>query len=213
MLFLNDCKLHVNHFFRLAAIFFQLLILIATNAEKSFAITNDSQNSPGNYTTRNANCTQNITNLFALKNSFTPFYIPNTQFRDEFGGNYVIKAFEGKTKVIYFWASWCMPCLDDLLALDRLKANATFRNIHDIEVIPISVDFKELSEVRSSTMLSNLKNLVLFNDSNKQLYGQFRVNSLPTTFIINKSNNVVFGFEGSIKYDCDQFLNELISIN
>lgn len=211
MLHLNDFNSHVNSFFKFIAIFFQLAICVSVNAEEILAQHAELQRLPMKYTQSNEICTNKINNLFENQKSFVSFYIPETSFSDEFGGQYVLRAFQGKTVVLYFWASWCMSCLDDLKALDRLKANATFRNIHNIEVVPVSVDFKELQQLKSQPAIADLKNLVLFSDKNKNLYGQFRVSSLPTTYIIDAKGNVVFGFEGSVSYDCGQFLNYLLN--
>lgn len=51
-----------------------------------------------------------------------------------------LKKFKGKTVVLDFWASWCLPCIKALPLLKKIQENDVSKNV---VYISISIDKKE----------------------------------------------------------------------
>jgi thiol-disulfide isomerase/thioredoxin len=198
-----------TRYFTLIIFIFLTIIVVFSDA----AAQNGKNTTNSSIKHRPNNDDKKFNSLLDNLNSFQSFDAPKVEFRDEFNNNYILKAFKGKKAIIYFWASWCSACLEDLRSLDILKANLLYKDATNIEIIPISVDFKSLEEIRQSLRANQLKNLVLFEDKHKHLYGQLRVKSIPTTFIVNSQGRIIFGFEGNANFDSQVFEQFILNLN
>lgn len=149
-----------------------------------------------------------LEDLFLSISKFNSFYIPKTSFYQYNHQETSLKYFYGKRIILYFWSSWCRPCLQDLEHLSILKQELQFRHIDDVEIIAVSIDFKNIEEI-AEKYLSQKITLDLFYDKNRRLYGDMRVTSLPTTFLINRKSQVIFGFMGSVPFHSTHFIDML----
>ena len=61
-------------------------------------------------------------------------------FKDAAGKDMTIADFKGKALLVNFWASWCVPCREEMPALDAL---ATKYNSDAFMVLPINLDIGE----------------------------------------------------------------------
>jgi peroxiredoxin len=117
-----------------------------------------------------------IPNLEPMKdNPQTPdFTLPNPQ-----GKKISLKDFRGKIVFLNFWASWCLPCRDEMPAMERL-----YQEFKDRNFVILAVNVKD----RRQDALNFVKELkltypvVLDPDGNVGLlYGAW---GLPTTYLI-----------------------------
>lgn len=58
-------------------------------------------------------------------------------FKDGAGADLTIADFKGKALLVNFWASWCIPCREEMPALDAI---ATQYNSEKFMVLPINLD-------------------------------------------------------------------------
>ena len=97
---------------------------------------------------------------------------------------------DGKTYVINFWATWCVPCVKELPAFEKL--NKAYKN-KNVEVILVSLDLASKKERSVLPFLKkkNIKSKVfIFNDSNEQFWiediAEEWTGAIPATIIYNK---------------------------
>ncbi|WP_289056205.1 TlpA family protein disulfide reductase, partial [Carboxylicivirga marina] len=64
--------------------------------------------------------------------------IPTETFIDEYGNEFNLKRFEGKTLYVTFWATWCGACLIQKPALDEMKE--FLKEDSNLVFIDISID-------------------------------------------------------------------------
>jgi thiol-disulfide isomerase/thioredoxin len=69
-----------------------------------------------------------------------PDRLPDFSLPDRDGKATSIKAWEGKSLIINFWATWCAPCRREIPLLGALQAEWTSRGV---EVIGIAVDYRD----------------------------------------------------------------------
>lgn len=152
-----------------------------------------------------------IDEIFAREISFENFIEPKGEFSDQDGNLKSLKDLRGQFVLLYFWATWCNQCKEDLKLLQKLNDELDYRSIKEIKILPISIDYKPLDKVMDAVL--GVKDIEIMRDDYKELMEAFKVKSLPTTFFINKDGYVILGFESSLKWDDDYFINKLIKIS
>lgn len=138
--------------------------------------------------------------------------ISEINFLDEVNNVYNIKSFEGQVVIFYFWASWCLECIKDIQKLDSLKAKLLYHNINDVEIIPISSDFKRVDHLISIYKEIKIKNLGLFFDHNKAIAKLLRIENLPRAIILSKNLIKVCEFSNKINWDHEDIVDKIIML-
>ena len=106
--------------------------------------------------------------------------------------------FKGRGLVVNFWATWCVPCVHEMPALDRL---AKALKGSGIEVITISEDRKALEKVPPFFAELGLKNLDLYYDVNGALSRKLGTEGLPTTILITQGGVDLGHVMGAVEWD------------
>lgn len=96
------------------------------------------------------------------------------------------KSLKGKWILIDFWATWCGPCISKL---PELKEFYKVNKQHNFEIVGVSVD-------TDKKKWKNYKLLPWINlNENTKFEGKtamyFKVESIPTTYLINKEGKIV----------------------
>jgi thiol-disulfide isomerase/thioredoxin len=109
-------------------------------------------------------------------------------FTDDTGKQFALKDFAGKTLLVNFWASWCIPCRAEMPALNELAAS---ENDAHFMVLPINLDIGEggLDKARAFLAEGNWPNLPLYADptfeSFKKLQTTAVATGLPSSLLID----------------------------
>ncbi len=99
---------------------------------------------------------------------------------------FTFKDFEGKPTILNFWASWCVPCRDEMPFLEETWNELKGRNIN---IVGINV-MDDKKEALSVLKQFNITYINLFDQSG-DISRKFGVLGLPATIFINKSGKVV----------------------
>lgn len=114
-----------------------------------------------------------------------------------------------KVYVVNFWATWCMPCVKELPAFEKLNQEFKDKNV---EVLLVSLDFSKQIESNLIPFIKkrNLQSKVVhFDDPNEQFWipdiAKNWSGSIPATLIYSKSKRKFY--EQSFSYE--ELQNEL----
>jgi peroxiredoxin len=133
---------------------------------------------------------------------------PDFVLDDAFGKRVRLSDLRGKVVLLNFWATWCAPCSLEIPWFIE------FQNTHQdsgFTTLGISLDEDGWSAVRSYIDKRKVNYPVMVgNDDVARLYG---ANSLPATFVIDKSGRIAathFGLCSKSEYEADiqAILNE-----
>lgn len=126
----------------------------------------------------------------------TPRTVAAATFSDKSGKKLDLSAFKGRVTLVNIWATWCIPCLVEMPALDALQGE--FGGA-DFEVVAVS---QERSVEKAENYLSQVKARYLnlyVDDSLKsaRLWGAY---GLPTTFLLNRDGMEIGRLVGPAKW-------------
>lgn len=115
--------------------------------------------------------------------------VPQLKMTDLNGALRSFDEFKGKHVIIYFWATWCGPCLQEFP-----KENELFLRFKErgLVVVNVCVDSNE-TQWRSLSKSRDLKTINLFTDKNQfpKIADKFGIAGLPKSVLLDKDLNVV----------------------
>lgn len=127
------------------------------------------------------------------------------------GGSQSISDFKGKPVVLNFWASTCPPCIYEMPFFE--KQYQTYGE--EVEFIMVNVlNFQgETKETAKAFMIDNAYSMPAFFDIDSQGSLLFNVNSVPRTYFIDETGQVVSEHLGAIEEtDLSQQIETLLSL-
>ena len=128
-------------------------------------------------------------------------------FKDYDGNTVNIRDQKGKIYFLNFWATWCLPCKEEMPYLDKLQ------NVNGIKIFPINIEKNR--EIETKIFFKNLeiKNLTTYFDIENNLVNLFRLRGLPTTIILNKDKKEIARVIGTLDFSDQRFINWLNSVS
>jgi peroxiredoxin len=114
--------------------------------------------------------------------------------------------YRGQGIVLNLWATWCVPCVAEMPALDGLAARATK---FAIAVLPVSIDARGLSVVKPFYTAHHLEHLPILLDPESDVARAFKVHGIPATFIIDRQGRIVGRTEGPVEWDTQAAIDAL----
>lgn len=120
--------------------------------------------------------------------------------------DYDFESSKGKVVFVNFWATWCPPCRAEMPSIQKL-----YNDYGD--KVEFVFHTNELDSDKVNSFLDkNNYNLPSFNSYNNQPK-EFKVSTIPATFIIDKNGMIVIHEVGAVDWNSDKFrklLDELL---
>ena len=144
-----------------------------------------------------------IKNLIVIKN---PKIYEDVTFKDVNQKDISLVDFKGKLIILNFWATWCVPCKEEMPSLDELQSNTKLNNL---KIFPINIGQEDRSKSISFFKELNIKNLDIYIDAPITLAKKFSLRGVPTTILLNKEGKEFARIVGSIDFNDDEFIDWL----
>ncbi len=142
--------------------------------------------------------------LAALQPTGTGRGYADLAFEDAAGKPHTLRDFAGKTLLVNFWASWCVPCRAEMPALNALAQKF---NGPDFMVLPINLDIGAggLDKAKSFLASANVPNLPLYADPSFKAFDRLKTNAvaigLPATLLLDKKACEIAVLQGPAQWD------------
>lgn len=118
-----------------------------------------------------------------------------------------LEAFRGRVTLLNVWATWCVPCREEMPTLDRLQAKLGSK---DFEVVAINVDTARLERARDFLRDISVKSLAFYSDPKADVFYRLRtagkVVGLPTTFLVGRDGCEIAAMAGPADWSSEDAL-------
>ena len=124
--------------------------------------------------------------------------LPQSAFADAGGQTIDLASFRGRPVLLHFFATWCIPCRDETLALQRLQRHFPDRQL---TVVMLSLDTKGLPAVRRFYDTLGIQDLDAYFDPGGTVARAMAVRGLPSTIIVNPDGRDIGRVDGVADWD------------
>jgi len=119
---------------------------------------------------------------------------PPAAFKDPAGKSVTLADFKGKPVILNLWATWCVPCIREMPALDAMAGDTP-----KVQVLAVSQDLDGMEKVKPFFDAHGFKHLEPYLDSDTALSTGFGAN-LPLTILYNSQGKEVWRVAGGMDW-------------
>jgi len=140
--------------------------------------------------------------IAALNLNPAPQPLPDLSFIGPDGAKTSLSAFNGKLVLLNLWATWCVPCRQEMPSLDRLEGDLGSEHF---QVVPINIDTTRLERPKAFLDEIGVRKLGLYADPSADVFQALKqtgkVVGLPTTILVGGNGCEVGSMSGPAKWD------------
>ena len=122
---------------------------------------------------------------------------PEFMLKNLVGDTVALNTFQGKTILLNFWATWCLPCKEELPAMQKLYKEL---GSSGLEVVAISIDRGNSDRVKKYIDQYNLTFPILL-DPGQEVRKSYFIMGLPTSYLIGADGRLKGFISGAREWD------------
>lgn len=119
------------------------------------------------------------------------------------GNTVKLSDYKGKVVFVNFWATWCPPCKKEMPEFN--EASKEFEKNGDAILLAVNLTTggaqRETEERVRKFIDENGYTMKVLLDKTGKVADQYKIYSIPTTYVIDKDGNVFTYYEGAISKD------------
>lgn len=125
---------------------------------------------------------------------------PTAPFVDHAGAQHRIAEFRGKRVLVNLWATWCVPCIVEMPALDRLALRSGGKPV----VIAVSQDLGGWRAIDRFFVPGKFKSVTPYLDRDNALPIALHAAGLPVTVLYDVAGKEVWRVAGKFDWDAQR---------
>ncbi len=114
-----------------------------------------------------------------------------------------MSAYRGKRLLVNLWATWCLPCIQELPSLGKLQE---LLGSDGFQVVTIAIDEREPARIEPFLSQHGAGNLPAFIDTNRTVDKVAKVTALPTSLLVDSDGKVKAMLTGDARWHCGKGL-------
>ena len=136
----------------------------------------------------------------------SPRKLPDLRFVDGAGAPRSLSDFRGRVILLNLWATWCVPCREEMPALDRLQAAL---GGPEFEVVALSLDRGGIADVKRFYEELKLRALQIYVDQNGDALGKLGSVGIPLTVLVDREGRELWRVVGPREWDHPAEVNRI----
>ena len=120
---------------------------------------------------------------------------PTLSLQDPQGKTHDLAAYRGKVVLVNFWATWCVPCREEMPSMQALRAQLAHK---PFEVL--AVNMMESEEKIAAFGESELIDLPVLMDRDGAAARRWNVRMLPASFVIDRRGAIRYQLVGEANW-------------
>ena len=140
----------------------------------------------------------------ALTVAEKPLRVPELSFQDAEGRQYLLKDWRGRFVLLNLWATWCVPCRQEMPALDALEGQLGDR---DFQVVAVNIDTRDPEKPKAWLKEVGISRLAYFADPQAKVFQDLkavgRAFGMPTTLLIDPEGCEIASLAGPAEWASD----------
>ena len=143
----------------------------------------------------------------ALAVAQTPYRVPDLTFKDAQGRDHELADWRGRTVLLNLWATWCVPCRQEMPALDALQADVGGPKF---QVVAVNIDQHDAQKPLAFLKQVGVSHLSFYSDETAQVFETLRIAGkafgMPTTLIVDPKGCEIGDMAGPAEWSSDDGL-------
>ena len=95
--------------------------------------------------------------------------------------------YRGKVVLLNIWATWCLPCVEEMPSMERLHQTMSDE---DFKILAVSIDTSGAEVVRAFMKQHSL-NFTALSDPQNTIRSLYQTTGIPESFIIDRNGTIV----------------------
>ncbi|MEK1888786.1 MAG: TlpA disulfide reductase family protein [Phyllobacterium sp.] len=137
----------------------------------------------------------------AMRGADSPQSMGSLTFTGPDGKPVRLEDFKGKTLLVNLWATWCLPCREEMPALDALE---TKKGGDDFKVVTINIDTGDEAKPKAFLSEIGVKSLELYRDPSMGVFNDLKRKNLafglPVTMLVDKEGCQIAAMNGPAEW-------------
>ena len=117
-----------------------------------------------------------------------PLDLPEFTFAGADGKPKSLADFRGKIVLLNIWATWCVPCREEMPALDALETKLGGK---DFAVVAVNIDKGGPEKAAAFLKETGATHLTLYTDASGKLFSTLKAVGMPTTLLIDRDGKEI----------------------
>jgi thiol-disulfide isomerase/thioredoxin len=140
----------------------------------------------------------------AFRVASEPRSLADLAFTDPEGKPVTLASLGHEAALVNIWATWCVPCREEMPTLDRLQAEL---GGNGFSVVPVNIDLKATDRAKAFLDEIGIANLPFYADPSGKLFADLKRRGmaigLPTTVLVDGKGCEIGILEGPAEWDSD----------
>ncbi len=130
---------------------------------------------------------------------------PEIEFEAVDGSKASLKKNRGNVILVNFWASWCLPCIEEMPQLKILESHFASKGFI---LFAINVEEKSQEKVKSKITRNQMPTNLIYNVASNYI-SPYKVKALPVSILIDKNNKIYKVYTGTQNWMSREVISEI----
>lgn len=184
----------------------------SANSDTDKSTDKNAENGDNNSADSSANKEENDEEKDSDKDTADPGELPAFDFtlKDQNGTEHKLSDYKGKVVFLNFWATWCPPCKQEMPHIEELYKEYNL-NKDEVVILGVTGTHDQKEQDIYDYLDENNYTFPTVIDRTGEVFGNYNINSYPTTFMIDKDGNIYGYTVGALnKSTMNQIINQTL---